>query len=105
MKTIWITGAGGLIGSYLVQSAPVFAPDATVRGLTRAVLDLCSISAVRDEFRLQNPQIVIHCAALSKSPECEANPALARRINVEATALLSELAAEIPLIFLSTDRF
>ena len=103
MKTIWITGAGGLIGSYLVQSAPVFAPDATVRGLTRAVLDLSSTSAVRDEFRRQNPQLVIHCAALSKSPECEANPALARKVNVEATALLAELAAGIPLIFLSTD--
>ena len=103
MKTIWITGAGGLIGSYLVQSAPVFAPDATVRGLTRAVLDLSSTSAVREEFRRQNPQLVIHCAALSKSPECEANPALARKVNVEATALLAELAAGIPLIFLSTD--
>ncbi len=103
MKTIWITGAGGLIGNYLVQTAPALAPGVTVTGLTRAGLDLTRTSAVRDEFQRQNPQLVIHCAALSKSPDCEANPALARKLNVEVTALLAELAAQIPLIFLSSD--
>ena len=101
MKTIWITGAGGLIGNYLVQSA--LAPGTTVRGLTRAALDLADSSAVRAEFRRQHPELVVHCAALSKSPDCEANPALARRLNVEVTALLAELAARIPLVFLSSD--
>ena len=101
MKTIWITGAGGLIGNYLVRSAPEFAPGTTVMGLTRAALDLQDSSAVRAEFRRQNPQLVIHCAALSKSPECEANPALARKLNLEVTALLVELAAQVPLVFLS----
>ena len=72
-------------------------------GLTRAHLDLTDSAAVRAEFRRQQPQLVIHCAALSQSPDCEANPALARKLNVEVTALLAELAAEIPLFFLSTD--
>jgi dTDP-4-dehydrorhamnose reductase len=103
LKTVWITGAGGLIGNYLVRSAPRFAPDATVAALTRSRLDLADASAVRAAFRLQAPQLVIHCAALSKSPECEANPALARKLNVEVTARLAELAADIPLVFLSTD--
>ena len=103
MKTVWITGAGGLIGSYLVRSAPRFAPDATVAALTRDLLDLTDTSAVRTAFRLQAPQLVIHCAALSRSQECEANPALARKLNVEVTALLASLAADIPLVFLSTD--
>ena len=103
MKTVWITGAGGLIGSYLVRSAPRFAPDATVAALTRDRLDLTDASAVRAEFRRQEPRLVIHCAALSKSTECQAHPALARKLNVEVTALLAELAEEIPLVFLSTD--
>jgi len=103
LKTVWITGAGGLIGSYLVRSAPRFAPDATVAALTRDLLDLTDTSAVRTAFRLQAPQLVIHCAALSRSQECEANPALARKLNVEVTALLASLAADIPLVFLSTD--
>jgi dTDP-4-dehydrorhamnose reductase len=71
--------------------------------LTRDALDLTDAAAVRAKFRRQEPQIIIHCAALSRSPECEANPALAHELNVEATALLAELAAAIPLFFLSTD--
>ena len=78
-------------------------PDGKVVGLTRERLDLTNFSAVRAEFRRQKPHLVIHCAALSRSPECEANPALARKLNVEVTALLAELAAEIPFIFLSSD--
>lgn len=103
MKAVWITGAGGLIGSYLVRTAPRFAPDATVVALTRDRLELTDAAAVRAAFRLQSPQLVIHCAAITSSPECEANPALARKINVEVTALLAELAADIPLFFMSTD--
>ena len=103
MKTVWITGAGGLIGSYLVRSAPRFAPEARVAALTRDRLDLTDASAVRATFRLQAPQLVIHCAALSRSPECQANPVLARKLNVEVTGLLAELAANIPLFFLSSD--
>src|ERR1035441_6342061 len=78
-------------------------PDAKVVGLTRERLDLTDFSAVRAEFRRQKPHLVIHFAALSRSPECEADPALARKLNVEVTALLAELAAEIPFIFLSSD--
>lgn len=103
MKTVWITGAGGLIGSYLVRSAPRFAPGATVVALTRDRLDLTDTSAVRAEFRHEAPQLIIHCAALSRSPACEANPILARKLNVEVTALLAELAADIPMFLLSSD--
>ena len=103
MKTYWITGAGGLIGNYLVQTAPRYAPDARVVGLTRYRLDLVDAAAVRAAFRREAPQLIVHCAALSKSPACEADPALARKLNVDVTALLCELAADIPLLFLSTD--
>jgi dTDP-4-dehydrorhamnose reductase len=103
LNTVWITGAGGLIGSYLVRSAPRYASVATVIALTHERLDLTDAAAVRAMFRRQEPQLVIHCAALSRSPECQANPALARKLNVEVTALLAELAADIPLFFLSSD--
>ena len=103
MKTIWVTGAGGLIGNYLVQAAPDFVPEATVVGLTRERLDLADSASVRTEFRRQHPQLIIHCAALSQSPACQANPPLAHRLNVEVTGLLASLAADIPLFFLSTD--
>src|ERR1039458_6383611 len=102
-KTAGITGAGGLIGNYLVRTEPQFAPGWRVRGLTRADLDLADFDAVKRTFRSDAPQRVIHCAALSKSPECQKNSGLARKLNVEVTALLAELAADVPFIFFSTD--
>jgi dTDP-4-dehydrorhamnose reductase len=99
----WITGANGLIGNYLVQTAPRFAPRWRVRALTREQLDLLDFEAVTCEFKKDKPQLVIHCAAISAISEAQKNPALARKINIEATKLLAELAAEIQFIFFSTD--
>jgi dTDP-4-dehydrorhamnose reductase len=100
---VWITGAGGLIGNYLVQTAPQFAPRWRVRALTRDQLDFLDFDAIRREFQKDQPQLVIHCAAVSTIAGTEANPSLARRLNVEVTRQLAELAAEVRLIFLSTD--
>lgn len=58
---------------------------------------------MRERFQRDRPQLIIHCAALSRSPDCQAKPDLARQVNVETTKLLCELAAEIPLVFFSTD--
>lgn len=102
-QVAWITGAGGLIGNYLLQLAPRFASQFQAIGLTRTHLDLSDADAVRTAFREQQPGAIIHSAAMSKSPDCQANPALARKINVETTALLAELAADIPFFFFSTD--
>ncbi len=102
-KLAWITGANGLIGNYLVQAAPRFAPRWRVRALTRDQLDLLDADAVRREFQKDQPQLVIHCAAITVVADAQKNPALARRVNVEVTNLLAELAADIPFVFFSTD--
>ncbi len=99
----WITGAGGLIGSHLVQTAAAFAPGFHVRPLTRADLDLTDANAVRRLFAQERPSLVLHCAAMSRIADCEENPALAERVNVHATRVLGELSAGIPFVFLSTD--
>jgi dTDP-4-dehydrorhamnose reductase len=99
----WVTGAGGLIGNYLVATAPLCAPRWQVRGLTRAALDLTDAAAVCRAFAQENPSLVIHCAALSKSPACQADPGLARRLNIDVTRQLAGLSAEIPFLFFSTD--
>jgi dTDP-4-dehydrorhamnose reductase len=102
-RCVWVTGAGGLIGGYLVRSAPRYAAGKTVVGLTRAQLDLSDFPAVRNHFHRQNPEAIIHCAALSKSPDCQANPALARTLNVDLAVFLAELAGNIPFLFFSSD--
>jgi dTDP-4-dehydrorhamnose reductase len=102
-KLVWITGAGGLIGNYLVRTAPRFASHRCLRVLTRDRLDLLDFAAVRREFEKDRPQLVIHCAAVSTVAGAVADPKLARRVNVEVTTLLAELAAEIQFVFFSSD--
>jgi dTDP-4-dehydrorhamnose reductase len=97
-----ITGAAGLIGQYLVKSAPRWAPGWNVEGLTRAQLDLTDPLAVESAFHRHKPQLVIHSAALSRTRDCEQDPERARRINIDATATLAALAQNIPFIFLSS---
>ncbi|MDB6015589.1 MAG: dTDP-4-dehydrorhamnose reductase [Pedosphaera sp.] len=99
MELVWITSANGLIGSQLLRTAPY----SNARGLTRQDIDLTDHEKVRRLFREQKPGLVIHCAALSKSQDCQVNPPLARKINVEVTAQLAELAVDIPFVFFSTD--
>lgn len=102
-RRVWITGSGGLIGSYLLKTAPLYAPGWQVYGSTRADLDLTDFAEVRDAFRKLRPGLLIHCAGLSKSTACETNPSLAHTLNVDVTARLAELAGAIPFIFFSTD--
>lgn len=100
---VWVTGAGGLIGNELVRSASQWVPHWRVLGLTRRPLDITDPHAVRELFRSDPPGLIIHCAALSKSPACEANRELAWRTNVEATRCLAGTAEQVPFIFFSTD--
>lgn len=102
-RIAWITGAGGLIGSHLVHSAPPYASRWQVVGLNRAQLELTDRDAVYRRFEAERPALIIHCAAISRSTTCETEPELARRNNVEVTTQLAELACGIPLVFFSTD--
>lgn len=99
----WVTGARGLIGNYLVQTACEKAPGLQVRGLSRADVDLADFAAVEALFRRESPRFVVHCAALSRGVDCHADPARAKLQNVEVTRHLAGLAFDIPFIFLSTD--
>ncbi len=105
MKPVaWITGAGGLVGSYLVRTASRWASDWDVRGLTRQDVDLTDETAVCRLWQAHQPAAVIHCAAISRPAICEQNPGLAKKVNVEATALLVSLAGDRPLLFFSSDQ-
>jgi dTDP-4-dehydrorhamnose reductase len=100
MPLAWITGTGGLIGSYLQRSAPA---RWSVRAFARRDLDLTDRWAVERRFREEIPALIIHAAALSKSVACEKDPSLARTLNVEVTDHLTTLAGGIPFFFFSTD--
>jgi dTDP-4-dehydrorhamnose reductase len=102
-QRVWITGAGGLIGNYLVKVAAQFATWARPIPLRHPDLDITDEAAIRSRFVTDRPDAVIHCAAMSTSRGCQDHPALAHKVNVQATAALAEIARDVPILFFSTD--
>lgn len=99
----WITGAAGLIGHHLLHSPHLPASRWKPRPLYRHELDLLDFPSVDRLLQREKPALIIHCAALSRSPDCQEQPALAHRINCDATAHLAALAHDIPFVFFSSD--
>lgn len=102
-RSLWITGAGGLIGSYLAQQAPRHSAHWQTHAWTRDTLNLADHRAIQSAFSRTKPSLIVHCAAISKSAACEANPALAKQVNIDATRILCDIAGDVPVWFLSTD--
>ena len=92
-----------MIGNQLAQTLGEKSPAHLVIGLTRPQLDLLEFEGVRQRFKRDKPSLIIHCAAMSKSLACQAQPELARKTNVEVTKILVELASEATFVFFSTD--
>ena len=101
---VWVTGVGGLIGRELIRAADAVREVGwRVLGLTRQDLNLDDPAAVSQRLAAQTPDLIIHCAALSRTGACEADPTLAHRLNVEASVRLIEGAPNARFVFLSSD--
>ncbi|MGH8023819.1 MAG: SDR family oxidoreductase [Limisphaerales bacterium] len=103
MKPAWLTGSTGLIGNYIVQAANQWGTPWRLRPLTHGQLDLLDFDKVEREFKRDRPELVIHCAGITTVAQAQHDPALARKLNVEATKFLAALSCDIQFIFLSTD--
>lgn len=101
--TVWVTGAGGLIGGELARRAADHASRWRVIPLLRRDLDLEDGDAVLRRFERERPRVVVHCAGLTRGPQCEADPERARRLNVDLTRRLAGLSPDTVLVFFSTD--
>lgn len=102
-KIVWITGANGLIGSHLIHLARACVPDWQVIPIVRPVFDLTDTRSVISAFQKDRPQLIIHCAAMSRSPDCQADPHKAHELNVRVTQTLADMATDIGFLFFSTD--
>lgn len=102
-SAVWITGAGGLIGSHLAALAATVLPGHPALPLRHADLELEDAAAVRRRFEKERPGVILHCAALSRSPACQGDPERARRLNVDVTRTLTELSSEVRMVLFSTD--
>ncbi len=108
-----ITGAGGLLGAYLLREtrgrAGVAAwggPRGGERfGVPLRPVDLTEGESVADAFRSDRPDVVLHAAAMARVADCWREPDRARRVNAEAAATLARLATDAGarLVHVSTD--
>jgi len=109
-----ITGAPGQLGSHVVRQLATEGRGVTILALARQpdvgtegvavrqaeLADLDALYAVVAEFR---PTHVVHLAAMTAVGDCHRQPAVAERVNIEATRVLAVAAAGARFVFSSTD--
>jgi len=114
---IVVTGASGFLGYHLTRFLE--AHEAEVCGLWRHCpvsfekslaeqADLADPAQVNSLLSRWSPTHIIHCAALTSTPVCEANPEVALRENFTATQNLvsaanEKLRGKPHFVFISTD--
>lgn len=84
---ILITGAAGLVGSHLAKA---YAHEDVI-ALRHRDLDITDAAAVDAMVRRLRPDVIFNCAVIGVD-DCEADPALAERVNVAGPAALARAA-------------
>ncbi|MFC7292460.1 polysaccharide biosynthesis protein [Hirschia litorea] len=126
---VFVTGAGGTIGSELVRQCASFGPSEITlydnsefnlyeidmfmaknfpRVQRRTLLgDVREANRLKSAMKAARPDIVLHAAALKHVPLMETNPNEAILTNVEGARLTAMYAAELGVknfVFISTDK-
>jgi len=97
-----ITGAAGLFGHGLVAA---FSTRHKVFPLTRAEADITDAESIRAALERVRPDLVVHPAGIPDIDICEADPALAFRVNYQGTCHVAAAARALGagLAHISTD--
>jgi dTDP-4-dehydrorhamnose reductase len=111
---LFISGISGLLGLNLALQARdrfqisgcYHAHQVILEGVQSLKLDLTSLSSLEHALLEVGPDVVIHTAGLTNVEECEANPQLAYRLNVEVTRNVAKVtnALGAKLVHISTDH-
>jgi len=114
MTHFLVTGVSGLLGlnfalavdgkqhqvTGVANTAPMtWATFKNVQG------ELTSPGAVEELVETYKPEVVLHCAAMANVDACEADPALANRVNAELPGSIAEICRKhsVRMIHISTD--
>lgn len=111
---VLVTGASGQLGAYVVRNylqrdGSIIAwsgrNSGEVLGVPLQPVELARAEEIKRNLNAAQPDVIIHCAAMSAVGEAFQNPAQAATINTAATAQLAEWATnqDCRLIYISTD--
>lgn len=114
MTHFLVTGVSGLLGlnfalavdgkqhqvTGVANTSPM--PWATFKNVQ---VELTSPGAVEELIETYQPEVVLHCAAMANVDACEADPALANRVNAELPGSIAEACRKhsVRIIHISTD--
>lgn len=103
MKKILITGTSGFLGSRLLN---YYKDKYTLFTPSHSEMDITEYSSILHYFKKTNPDIVIHCAAISDTGTCENNPELSFQVNVIGSENITKAASlyNAKCIFCSSDQ-
>jgi dTDP-4-dehydrorhamnose reductase len=91
-KNIWMTGSEGMVGGELLK-----------RGVNPLICDITKQEEVTEAVMMYDPEIIIHCAALTNVSYCENHEVEAIRVNVGGVDNIVNVFSGT-LIYLSTDH-
>jgi dTDP-4-dehydrorhamnose reductase len=104
MKRLFVTGAAGMVGSYVPDVFGEWDLVLTdvVDGFAR--VDVTDEDGVRGAIQRARPDVVLHLAAATDVDRCETEPEWARRTNAVATDIVARACADLgpTLVYVST---
>ena len=116
MKKIFIAGGSGLLGlnstlylsnlGYEIFASSHNKSTKDIKFAQFFKIDLTNFKNSSDLINLLKPDLVMNFAGLTNVEECEINPNLARRLNVDICGNLSKISSnlDIPFLHMSTDH-
>lgn len=107
MKKILVTGGSGFLGSRIcAYYRAVKKEEYEVVVPSHDEMDITDQTGVERYVKMQNPDLVIHCAAISDTGYAQEHPEESYLINVTGTANLAEITGKmgIRFIFMSSDQ-
>lgn len=112
--TVLIAGGSGLLGVNWAHAIRhrfqvilgLHARKVELRGTRSLQLNLHSVDELLKQFEEIKPEIVIHAAGLASVEKCEADPKLARQLNITLASNMAKVCAffHVPFVHISTDH-